>query len=113
MLESLPAPSPTPCLPNPSCALTVSPVSAESLAPGAGCLQGTHFQREYPRGTAVGVTPGGLGLGWDQFWVRLGCVVDEPSSGEPLKGIHPRSSSAVGFSPCRAPGRSRAQALQL
>lgn len=65
MLESFPAPSPTPC------ALTVSPVSAEPLAPGAGCLQGTHFQREYPPGTAVpgGRTgPGGLGLGWDQGW---------------------------------------------
>lgn len=62
MLESFPAPSPTPCLPSPPCALTVSSVSAEPLAPGAGCLQGTHFQREYPPGTAV---EGDLGAwGW-------------------------------------------------
>lgn len=47
-----------------------------------------------------------MGLGWDQPWVRLGCAEGELSSGQPLKGIHPCSSLAVGFSPCCALGRS-------
>lgn len=54
------------------CTLTVSSVSTEPLTPGAGCLQGTHFQCECLPATAMG----DLGLGWDQPWVRLGWAAD-------------------------------------
>lgn len=94
--EGLPEPLP---LHPPPCTLTVSSVSAEPVTPGAGCLQGTHFQCKCPPATAVG----DLGLGWISpgrgwaggRWAELG-------------GDAPLRQRGGGF-PRRAPGRQRSQ----